>query len=124
MVIVFAAVVRFVPFDGGGEFRGQRFRPFLPREMSLRGETDCERECLRLPRFFKHRASLVARQALQLRVAARIVRRVQDSHPTNRCRRSRAVKPALPKAPERQSAPNIHAGVLGRSPSALVSGKL
>ena len=62
MEIIFGAVVSFVPFGGRREFRGQRLGPFLPGEMPLGGETDRERECLRLPRFCKHGTLLVTRQ--------------------------------------------------------------
>ena len=69
MIIIFGTVVSFIPFDSGGEFRGQGIGPFLPREMPLSGEADRERECLRLPRFCKYGALLVTRQVLQLRIA-------------------------------------------------------
>ena len=62
MEIIFGAVVRLVPFHGRREFRGQRLRPLLPREMPLGRKPDRERECLRLPRFCKHGTLLVTRQ--------------------------------------------------------------
>src|SRR5262249_42556191 len=62
MIIVMRAVIGFPAVRDGVELVGKRGCPFLPREMSLLGELDREREGLGLPRLGKHRLALILRQ--------------------------------------------------------------
>ena len=87
MVVIVRSIVRFTALRGRVKFAGQRRRPFLPREMTLLGELDGERERLRLPGLGEHRATVVAWEARQPResvCAKSTIRRGQDSRPTCR----------------------------------------
>ncbi len=65
MVVVARAVIGLTAIRGPLQFPGERGRPFFPREMPLRRQTDGERESLRLPRLRKDRPTLIAWQVCQ-----------------------------------------------------------
>ncbi len=65
MVVVARAIIGFAAIGRRPELIGERGRPFLPREMPLRRQTDGERESLRLSRLRKDRPTLIAWQVCQ-----------------------------------------------------------
>src|SRR5262245_36786714 len=79
MPIVTRAVIRLASIRRRLDFGGESLRPFFPREITLFGKFDRERERLRFPRLCKGS-----------------VRLVQDSPPTNPHRQSLALPPAFP----------------------------
>src|ERR1700680_3780820 len=109
MVIVTRAVIGFTAVGRSLEFLRECGRPFLPGEMALLGELDCESERLSLPRFGKHRPTRVARQArkrLEALSGCNRIRLAQGSRPTCQYRRHRAARPGRPTAHGRRSAPS------------------
>ena len=109
MIIVVRTVVWFPATRGGVELVGERCGPFLPCEKPLLGELHCERERLGLPRFGKHRLTLVSRQPRKRFQALGFrnrIRRPQGSRPTCRDIRHRAMRPAPPTAHARRTAPS------------------
>src|SRR5215475_4115455 len=86
VLVVARTVIGFAAIRGGLEFVGQRSCPLFPREMPLFREFDGQRECLRLPRLGKHRASRVAEQMWRgrerLGFHRHVVRLVRGSRPT------------------------------------------
>src|SRR4030095_10414870 len=102
MTIIFSTVVSFVPFDSGGEFRGQGIGPFFPREMPLRGEPHGEGKGLGLPRLGEDRPTLITWQ----RRKRGEVKLAQDSHPRGPDKRNRLKRPPRPITRARRNAPS------------------
>src|ERR1700756_5804460 len=106
MVIVTRAVVGLTAARGGAEFIGQRDRPFLPSELPLLRELDCERERFGLPRFGKHRVVCISRKAMEYCKAFEFrnrIRLAQGSRPTYRRKPHRAARPGRPTVRSRRS---------------------
>jgi hypothetical protein len=65
VMVVMGPGVRLATVGRGLELASEGARPLLPGKVSLLGQFDGKRECLRLPGFCKHRPSLVAGQTWQ-----------------------------------------------------------
>src|SRR5207248_2074063 len=103
-LIVMRSIIRLARTFAGLQLVSQRGGPFLPREMTLLGEFDSERECLSLPRLGEHRATVVAGQERKgsktlsnqrLGDPSRI-RQLRGGHHTNPRRRYPAAQPVRP----------------------------
>src|SRR5262249_26523079 len=61
--VVTRAVIGLTSIGGRLQFVSKRGGPFFPGEVALLGKFHSHRECLGLPRFSKHRAVCITRQA-------------------------------------------------------------
>ena len=87
MVVIVRSIVWLTALGGRLEFACKRRGPFLPREVTLLGELDGERERLGLPGLGEYRAAFVARKLRQRRERLWIgssITRAQGSRPTCR----------------------------------------